>query len=384
MFLYFLDKKTGAQISKYDRFLNEYSGNTIYFPKTNPKPIDYEQTFAGNTDDNFKLGIRFTKKSMYLYTDPNESDILIASPLALRMIMNDKEQNFDYLSSIELLIIDQAELFIAQNWENLLYVVDHLHLQPQSLPKINCQRVRTHCLNGMSQFYRQSLIFSSHELPEFRGLLNNKCHNYQGKVRVINQIKTGDITNVIAPVEQAFQRINCSNIEMVFENRFQYFIKNILPEFNKSGSSHCLLYVPSYFDYVRLRNYFKQEMVNFVQISEYTKKEKLARARDIFFHSGVPILLYSERAHFFRRTRIKGIRHLIFYQPPNFPHFYSELINLMLETNQNPRDGLKDQMSVKVLYTKFDTLSLSNIIGNEHASTLATGTNDSYSFTNNV
>ncbi|KAH8403476.1 hypothetical protein KR222_006880 [Zaprionus bogoriensis] len=375
------DHTKSTPISKYDRFLEEFSGNTIYFPKTNPKPIDYEQTFAGNTDDNFKIGIRCTKNAMFLYSDPSESDILIASPLALRMIINDKEQNYDFLSSIEVLIIDQAELFIAQNWENLLYVLDHLHLQPQELPKINCQRVRTHCLNGMSRFYRQTLIFSSHELPEFRGLLNNKCHNYQGKVRIINRIKQGDITYVLKPIEQVFQRISCSHIEMVFENRFQYFVKNILPQISKSSSSHCLLYVPSYFDYVRLRNHFKKEMINFVQISEYTKKEKIARARDIFFHSGAPILLYSERAHFFRRTRIKGIRHLIFYQPPNFPNFYSELLNLMLEINQNPRDGLQDKMSVKVLYTKFDTLCLSNIVGNEYASALATGIKESYSFT---
>ncbi|EDW01909.1 GH21695 [Drosophila grimshawi] len=369
-------------IAKYDRFLNDFSGNTIYFPKTNPKPFDYEQTFSGNTDDNFKLGIRFTKKSMSLYTDISGSDILIASPLALRMMINDKDQDYDFLNSIELLIIDQAELFIAQNWENLLYVLDHLHLQPQKLPDTNCQRVRQYCLSGTSRFYRQTLFFSSHELPEFRGLFNNKCHNYQGKVRIINQIARGDISNVLTPIEQVFQRIDCSSVETAFDDRFQHFVGHILPECSKSGLSHCLLYVPSYFDYVRLRNHFKNEMINFVQISEYTKKEKISRARDIFFHSGAPFLLYSERAHFFRRTRIKGIRHLIFYQPPNFPNFYSDLINLMLEVNQNPRDGLQDVMSVKVFYSKFDTLSLSNIVGNENASKLALGTNDSYLFSN--
>jgi hypothetical protein len=56
---------------------------------------------------------------------------------------------------------------------------------------------------------------------------------------------------------------------------------------------------------------------------------KIARARDMFYHAEAHFLLYSERFHFFRRPSIKGILHLVFYQPPTFPHFYSEMCNLM-------------------------------------------------------
>ncbi|SPP73180.1 digestive organ expansion factor homolog [Drosophila guanche] len=374
------DQARKNSMANYERFVQDYSGNTIYFPKTNPKPFDYEQTFSGNTDDNFKIGLRFTKKAVSLFSDMNASDILIASPLGLRMLVTDKESDFDFLNSIELLIIDQAELFLAQNWENLLHSLDHLHLQPQKLPDTNCQRVRTWCLSGASSFYRQTLFFSSHELPEFRAVLNSKCQNYQGKVRITNLVEHGDIRNVITPIQQVFRRINCTNVESSFDDRFQHFVKHIMPQFSKPGFSHCMLYVPSYFDFVRIRNQFKTDMISFVQISEYTKKEKISRARDIFFHSGASVLLYSERAHFFRRTRIKGIRNLIMYQPPNFPHFYSELINLMLESNQNPRDGFGDEMSVSILYTKYDLLSLSNVVGSENALKLTTGKKDSYLF----
>ncbi|XP_033251811.1 digestive organ expansion factor homolog [Drosophila miranda] len=373
------DDQTRKNImTNYERFLQDYSGNTIHFPKTNPKQYDYEQTFSGNTDDNFKIGMRFTKKSVSLFSDMNSSDILIASPLGLRMLVTDKDSDIDFLNSIELLIIDQADLFLAQNWENLLHSLDHLHLQPQNLPDTNCQRVRTWCLSGASSFYRQTLFFSSHELPEFRAVVNSKCQNYQGKVRITNLVEYGDIRNVITPIQQVFRKINCTNVESTFDDRFQHFAKHIMPQFRKSGFSHCMLYVPSYFDFVRIRNQFKTDMISFVQISEYTKKEKISRARDIFFHSGASVLLYSESAHFFRRTRIKGIRNLIMYQPPNFPHFYSELINFMLESNQNPRDGFGDEMSVNILYTKYDLLSLSNIVGSENALKLSTGKKDSY------
>lgn len=100
----------------------------------------------------------------------------------------------------------------------------------------------------------------------------------------------------------------------------------------------------------------------------------------MFFHSGAHYLIYSERAHFFRRTRIKGIRHLIFYQPPTWPNFYSEMINLMQEAYQNPRDGCAGSMTVTVLYTKYDMMQISSIIGSERASKLATSEKTTHMF----
>ncbi|XP_037820121.1 digestive organ expansion factor homolog [Lucilia sericata] len=360
-------------IMNFDRFEKEFTGDTIYFPKTNPKPEDYEKTFGGNTDDNFRIGMSLTKKTLKLYTDFYSSDILIASPLGLRVTMGGSSNNdveSDFLSSIEVLILDQAELFLAQNWDNLLHVLDHLHLQPKTLRTTNINRVRSWCLNGLSKFYRQTLLFASHELPEFRGVFNNKCFNYEGSVRISNPIINGDIRNVIVPLSQVFHRIECSDLDQVFQTRFNYFVNKILPQFKSTIFAHTMIYIPSYFDYVQLRNYFKAENISFVQICEYTKKEKMARARDMFFHSGAHFMLYSERSHFFKRTRIKGIRHIIMYQPPQWPHFYSEMINLMHSSNQNSRDGLEDSMSITVLYTKYDCLQLNGILGSENATSL--------------
>lgn len=46
------------------RFYEEFNSGEIAMPKRNPKPEDYEKTFAGDTDDNFKVGISLTKKSL--------------------------------------------------------------------------------------------------------------------------------------------------------------------------------------------------------------------------------------------------------------------------------------------------------------------------------
>lgn len=195
----------GGKVMHYKRFLEEFGGEGLYFPKRNPKPEDYEQTFAGNSDDTFRLGICLTKKCMKLYSDFYTSDILIVSPLGLRMIVGapgEKERDYDFLASIELLILDQADLFVAQNWDHLLHVLDHLHLQPQSARNTDFSRVRSWCLNGWTRFYRQNMLFTSHELPEFRSLFNSRCCNYRGKIRIANPITSGTIRHVAVQVAQ--------------------------------------------------------------------------------------------------------------------------------------------------------------------------------------
>ncbi len=51
------------------------------------KPEDFSQTFAGDINDSFKLGLAVTRKALKLYTDFYNSDIIIASPLGLRLVL---------------------------------------------------------------------------------------------------------------------------------------------------------------------------------------------------------------------------------------------------------------------------------------------------------
>lgn len=363
-----------GRVINHKRFTDEFTGDDLHFSKTNPKPEDYEQIFSGNTDDNFRIGLSLTKKCLKLYSDFYSADIIVASPLGLRMIIGapgDEKRDYDFLASIEVLVLDQLDVMYAQNWDHLLHVLDHLHLQPKSRENTDFSRVRTWCLNGLSKFYRQSLIFAGHDLPEFRSIFNNRCQNYRGKLRASNTIAKGTIRHCAVQVPQTFHRIDASSIEGSFDDRFAYFTNVIVPQFNSATMAHCLIYIPSYFDFVRIRNYFKKEIdKSSVQICEYTKDSKTARARDMFFHSGAHFLLYTERAHFFCRPRIKGIRHLIFYQPPSIPHFYPEMVNLMQEAYQNPRDGLEHNMTVTVLYTKYDAMQLAAIVSSKNCAEL--------------
>ncbi|XP_059610296.1 U3 small nucleolar RNA-associated protein 25 homolog [Phlebotomus argentipes] len=360
-----------GRVTNYKRFQEEFTGEELDFPKNNPKPEDYEKIFCGNTDDNFRVGISVTKRSVKLYSEFYSSDLIIASPLGLRMIIGasgDEERDYDFLSSIEMLIIDQMDVIMTQNWLHLLHIFDHLHLTLQTRKNTDFSRVRSWCLNGWSRFYRQTLLFANHDLPEFVSLLSRQCRNYRGSVRMANSIASGSVQQVAIQINQVFHRIDVKSLETAHDTRFEYFIRTILPRIKASFMAHCLIFVPNYFDFVRIRNHFKKESINFVQVCEYTEEGKIARARDMFFHSGAHFMLYTERAHFYRRTRIKGIRHIVMYQPPAWPHFYAELINLMQEAYQNPRDGLDAHTSVTVLYTKYDALQMAAIMGTDRTS----------------
>lgn len=370
----FGEDKGGSVINKL-RFMEDFTGNELAIPKKNPKPKDYELTLQGNVDDKFKIGMAITKKTLKLYTNFYSSDIIIGSPLGLRRVIGaegDVERDFDFLSSIELLIMDQIDVVLMQNWDHLYQILNNMHLQPEKSHDIDYSRLRSWCVNGWNRYYRQTLIFSSIELPHVNTLLTRKCYNYAGKVKVANRIEPGLIHKVTVKIPQVFHRFEASDLVKAVDSRLEFFLKEVLPRHMDPIYNHTLIYFPSYFDFIYVRNRMMKEKLSFTQICEYTENRKVARARDMFFHSDAHFLLYTERWHFWRRTRIKGIRHLIFYQLPTYPHFYSEICNLMDRLYQNPRAGTEFNMSITVIYNKFDAISLAQVVGQNRASEMIT------------
>ena len=93
------------------------------------KSDDYYETFAGDINDSFKIGLALTKKTLKLYTDFYNSDIIIASPLGLRLILGvegERDRNYDFLNSIEVMIFDQTEIFLMQNWDHILCIMGNI------------------------------------------------------------------------------------------------------------------------------------------------------------------------------------------------------------------------------------------------------------------
>ena len=365
--------KSGGGVGNTARFYSEYDAAD---QERRNKPDDFYDTFSGNVDDAFNLGIAVTKKSLKLYADFYSSDVIISSPLGLRMAMGSSDdetggkQNSDFLSSIEVLILDQVDVFAMQNWEHVTGLFEGLNMQPKNSHGVDFTRVRMWALNKQSIFYRQTILFSALPMPEATALFNRRCFNYMGKLRSCNPVPNGggNITKVMVNVPIVFHRFETESVMDSPNDRFDYFTSRIMPEYKKDVMYHTCVFVPSYFDYVRVRNWFSKADLDFLEVCEYTKDAKIAKARDHFFHGETHFLLYTERCHFFRRFAIKGIRHLIFFQPPQYPHFFSEMCNYLQPAFQNRKGGGSDgNMTITVLYSKYDAQRLAGILGTERA-----------------
>ncbi|XP_013029538.3 U3 small nucleolar RNA-associated protein 25 homolog [Anser cygnoides] len=357
-----VNDKRKIDVSNKKRFKGEFGFDPEEKPPNLKRPEDYEAVFAGNIDDHFRIGVAILQKSMRLYAPFYSSDIIIASPLGMRTVIGaegEKKRDFDFLSSIEMLIIDQADIYLMQNWEHVLHLMKHINLLPLDSHGVDFSRVRMLSLNNWSKYYRQTLLFSALQDPQINSIFNKHCFNYTGQVAVRNVPLIGSISRVVVQLPHVFRRIEAENLTSVIDTRFQFFIDKVLPEYRDAIMSHTLIYVPSYFDYVRLRNYFKKEDLNFAHTCEYTKKGGICRARRFFLNGDKQFLLLTERFHFYKRYTIKGIRNLIFYELPTYSHFYSEICNMMKATDS----GVDATWTCTVLYSKYDAQKLAAVVG---------------------
>ncbi|XVF50516.1 hypothetical protein PTKIN_Ptkin04bG0107400 [Pterospermum kingtungense] len=326
-----------------------------------PKPSDHQSLFKGDTRDDFMIGIKFTRKTIKLYGDFYSSDIIVASPLELMTKFGKAEKNkdldTDYLSSIEVVIIDHADVISLQNWSFLTSVVERLNHIPSKQHGTNVMRIRQWYLDGFAKFYRQTIILGYYLNPDMNSLFNRLCLNYQGKVKSVRDHK-GVLPKVLSQVRQIYERFDADSIADVDDARLEYFAKKVFPKIKDEEQGGIMLFVSSYFEFVRLRNFLKSQNASFCLLGDYTDQRDISRARIWFFEGKRKIMLYTERIHFYRRYKIRGIRNLIIYSLPERKEFYPEIVN-MLEGS--------DDLACTVLFSLFDKLRLERIVGSAPA-----------------
>lgn len=77
------------------------------------------------------VGVSINKGKLALLEDLYESDVIIASPLGLAMETSTiPRKDFDFLSSIEILILDKSDVFTYQNLEHLEQVMKNVNVYP--------------------------------------------------------------------------------------------------------------------------------------------------------------------------------------------------------------------------------------------------------------
>ncbi|GAA5868766.1 hypothetical protein JCM3774_003883 [Rhodotorula dairenensis] len=373
-------------VENYPRFVSEYSlpdgAEDKLVTNADSYPEDHVATFAGNIDDAFRCGIKVTRKSAKVFAEFYQADVIVASPLGLRTSI-EKDGDSDFLSSIEMLVVDQMDVMLMQNWEHVQFVMDLLNKMPEEDHGCDFSRVKPWYLDGKAAHLRQSLLFSSLDAPEIRALFNRSCSNRAGKLRAIRHLD-GVLDRVPQGLKQIWNRFDTHDHHDEDDKRWEFFTTKTLPTLLKSAvsSSETLIFVPSYFDFVRLKRYLSKNIsslgsdFSFAAISEYSDTPDISRARGAFFQGKKKFLLVTERFHFFRRYRLRGAKTFVFYAPPIHPHYYPEVLsfpyrppsssNLPLFASDEV-DVDASELSAHVLFSRFDLLRLEGIVGEKDA-----------------
>lgn len=375
------------------------------------KGKDWNELFGddANQDDEFKFGISFSTKavkkkkgkkdqppqntlSMKLYSDFFQSDIIFASPMGLKMMNSKEDSDCDYLSSIEICLVAYSDVLLMQNWDHVNSALDCLNLQPKNLNTTDFSRVRYPLLEGQGAYWRQFIVLSTMSNPHINSTFKVHSKSISGSLKIRRKITLNEaaICNVLMKVKQVFQKIPCKSVMTQDKDRLKYFTKQILPQILRLNQKHTLIYIPSYFDFVTIRNILTESEADFVSITEYSRVSEISRGR-ARFHQGLKnIMLYTGRAHFYQRHYVKGITHLIFYGLPEHSSFYPEMIHMIRDGGSkgsgytNNSDDMSEHIdtpaSCLALFTKYDAHELERVVGTKNCARMIQGLKNTFLF----
>jgi U3 small nucleolar RNA-associated protein 25 len=226
---------------------------------------------------------------MRLFSDFFISDIILASPLGLRLAMGkapktgDKHKDNankgknndlspDFLSSVEVVLMHQADVMYMQNWDHVEFIMKYTNKLPTAAHDTDFSRVRQYFLEGHADKHRQLLVTSHFNQPDLQAFFRENARSIAGSIRLKKHWGKGQLSNVIGEVKQVFQLVpGVKDFESQEDARFKYFKDSVLAPLVRLEQNHTLIVTPSYFSYVRVRNeLMKQDVRNIKKIAYFS------------------------------------------------------------------------------------------------------------------
>ncbi|KAL4434767.1 hypothetical protein ABPG74_017187 [Tetrahymena malaccensis] len=347
-----LKKKSNKQ-----RFIEEYE---------NPDRMD---------EDDFRIGISITNKGLKLFTPFEHCDIIVTSLVGLRLATGekgDKDRNFSFLSSVEILVIDRAHVLYNQNWLHMNELMSLFNQIPKHKHVTNnIHQIREYYFENLAKFYRQTIVYTEFNFPELNSIKNRFMNNYKGCF----QIKPYYQQLPHPKVNQEFIKFDIHNIQNEMDERIEFFKKKIWDDWNKEEMDGSVIFVSSYFEYIKLKSMFVKQNAPVFGICEYTKKRDVQKRIAQFKNGTLPYLMQTERAYFFDVGSIRGMKNILFFSLPKNSYIYQEMLSYL-----HPQSLKHSKCRVVSLFNKYDAFALERIVGTENAKEFLADYNKATSF----
>ena len=126
---------------------------------------------------------------MRLYEHFYSSDIIVASPLAVRLMTGQETDetaakenkiDYDFLSSIEFLVLDQAEAFVFQNPEHVEELFKVINKTPKKLSDLNditrLRDIYTQEHPKLPKHIRQNIVIQKFKNTDMEFIYDQYCN----------------------------------------------------------------------------------------------------------------------------------------------------------------------------------------------------------------
>ena len=354
------------------------------------KPADFLARFEGNTDDFFCLGIKFMGKAMKLFGNFYTCDIIVASPLGLKVAIEKgqinrevpdhipRKNDNDFLSSIEILVIDDFVGLQMQNLSHVHSVLESLNCVPKDPHGCDFSRIRDWYLDEKAAKFRQTIIFTSTQSAEVNSIWRG-LKNWQGRCKSVINYKS-ILPKIGISIKQTYQLVGPSTPSSDPDVRFKAFTHVIIPQIRIAISRGItiLLYIPSYYDFIHLRNHLDTVAppIEFGHISEYTPYPEVSRVRSFIKTGKFKFVLLTERAYwFYRHPAMKGVSRVIFYQLPQVDTLFLEIARWCAPIAvphvegdaKSPNGQTQITPEMLTLFSRWDIFRLERVLGSDQA-----------------
>lgn len=163
---------------------------------------------------------------------------------------------------------------------------------------------------------------------------------------------------------QFFLHTPCESLAQQSDRLFETFETRYWRPLGSSLEG-LLVVATTYYNFLRLRRFLREEGASFSSIFEYSTPKAVGHARQHFFQNERRLLLVTERFLWYRRFRLKGANYVLFYGVPQTAEIYEEVLGAV---------RVPSQCNSMCLFTKHDAFALERIVGHERAKNMLTST----------